>query len=221
MTNDTLKQDIPPLNTREEDFPGGRLKDILDVLKKHHITRGLSPVKLREILEDLGPTYVKLGQIMSMRSDMLSEAYCKELSRLRTQVKPLSFDIIKSVIEEELGRPSGEIFLKIDPLPLGSASIAQVHMASLSDGTNVVIKVQRPAIKETMSNDIKLLKKAVRILKITMGTGNLIDFKTVLDELWKTAQEEMNFLLEARNLDLFYKNQEEIVYITCPQVLHE
>lgn len=221
MNNETLNKDIPPIDNREEDFPGGRLKDILEVLKKHHITRGLSPVKLREILEDLGPTYVKLGQIMSMRSDMLSEAYCKELSMLRTQVKPLSFDTIISVIEEELGRPSGEIFSKIEPLPLGSASIAQVHMATLSDGSDVVVKVQRPAIKETMSNDIKLLKKAVRILKLTIGTGSLIDFKMVLDELWKTAQEEMNFLQEARNLDLFYKNQKDIVYVTCPQVIHK
>lgn len=164
---------------------------------------------------------MKLGQIMSMRSDMLSEAYCKELSRLRTQVKPLSFDTIISVIEEELGRPSVEIFSKIEPLPLGSASIAQVHMATLSDGSDVVVKVQRPAIKETMSNDIKLLKKAVRILKLTIGTGSLIDFKMVLDELWKTAQEEMNFLQEARNLDLFYKNQKDIVYVTCPKVIHK
>ena len=68
---------------------GNRLTEILGVLKKHHITRGLQPVKLREILEDLGPTYVKLGQIMSMRSDILPEAYCRELTRLRTEVRPL------------------------------------------------------------------------------------------------------------------------------------
>lgn len=131
-------------NLHQNDASGIRLKEILGVLKKHHITSGIQPEKLRLILEDLGPTYVKLGQIMSMRSDMLPEAYCKELERLRTDVKPLSFDVIKEVIEEQLGCPAEEIFTEISPIPLGSASIAQVHPAVLKNGERVVIKVQQP-----------------------------------------------------------------------------
>ena len=198
-----------------------RLREILQVLGKHHITRGLTPAKLREILEDLGPTYVKLGQIMSMRSDMLPENYCRELTKLRTEVSPLPYSVVSGVIEEELKEPAGNIFSQIEETPLGSASIAQVHPAVLKDGTKVVIKIQRPAIKEIMQDDILLLKKAAGILKLAIGTEDLIDFRTILDELWKTTREEIDFLQEAANLNLFYVNQKDIVYVTCPRVFHE
>ncbi|WP_346906566.1 ABC1 kinase family protein [Faecalicatena orotica] len=208
-------------NNTESPASDKRLREILAVLRRHQVTHGLSPVKLREILEDLGPTYVKLGQIMSMRSDMLPESYCEELTKLRTEVRPLPFHIIYGVIETELNRPVSDIFSEIEETPLGSASIAQVHPAVLKDGTKVVIKIQRPAIKQTMQNDIRLMKKAAGILKIAIGTEDLIDFKTILDELWKTTQEEMDFVQEAANLDLFYENQKEIAYVTCPKVFHE
>lgn len=198
-----------------------RLREILQVLGKHRITHGLTPAKLREILEDLGPTYVKLGQIMSMRSDMLPENYCRELTKLRTEVSPLPYCVVSGVIEEELKEPAGNIFSQIEETPLGSASIAQVHPAVLKDGTKVVIKIQRPAIKEIMQDDILLLKKAAGILKLAIGTEDLIDFRTILDELWKTTREEIDFLQEAANLNLFYENQKDIVYVTCPRVFHE
>lgn len=208
-------------NKQQNDASGIRLKEILGVLKKHHITSGIQPEKLRQILEDLGPTYVKLGQIMSMRSDMLPESYCKELERLRTDVKPLPFYVIKSEIERELGKPAEAFFNDISPEPLGSASIAQVHPAVLKNGEQVVIKVQRPRIHEIMEEDIKLMRHAVSLLKFTIGTGELIDFRTVLDELWKTSQEEMDFLKEAANCDTFFQNQKDIKYVTCPIVYHE
>lgn len=199
---------------------GKRLREILGVLKKHHLSQGVSPEKLREILEDLGPTYVKLGQIMSMRSDMLPEKYCRELTRLRTEVRPLPFETILQIIKQELGRPFSQIFKKVEPQPLGSASIAQVHAATLLDGRKVVVKVQRPAIHEMMENDIRLMRRASGLLKLT-SVGNLIDFGTIIDELWKTSQEEMDFKQEAKNCDLFFENQKDIVYITSPQVIHE
>ena len=92
------------------DVSNRRLLDILTVLKRHHLSRGMTPQKLKEILEDLGPTYVKLGQIMSMRSDMLPEAYCTELKKLRTEVKPLDFSLVKQVVEQELCRPLESVF---------------------------------------------------------------------------------------------------------------
>lgn len=199
---------------------GRRLREILVVLRKHHISHGVTPEKLRHILEDLGPTYVKLGQIMSMRSDMLPEKYCRELSKLRTDVQPLPFQTILNIVEEELKRPISQVFLKIQETPVGSASIAQVHPAILMDGRKVVIKVQRPAIHKIMENDIRLMRRAAGLLKLT-SVGNLIDFKTIIDELWKTSQEEMNFVQEAKNCDLFYENQKDVVYITSPQVIHE
>ena len=95
------------------DVSNRRLLDILTVLKRHHLSRGMTPQKLKEILEDLGPTYVKLGQIMSMRSDMLPEAYCTELKKLRTEVKPLDFSLVKEVVEQELCRPLESVFSEI------------------------------------------------------------------------------------------------------------
>ena len=204
---------------KNNSFSMERIGEMASVLKKHHLTRGVSPRKLKNLLEDLGPTYVKLGQIMSMRSDILPESYCQELTKLRTEVKPFPFQTVIEVIEAELERPVDQIFSEISPVPLGSASIAQVHSALLSDGRRVAVKVQRPAIRETMENDITLMKKASGLLKITMGTGDLIDFNTILDELLKTALEEMDFELEASNLDLFAGNQEKISYVTCPRVI--
>ena len=99
-------------------------------MRKHHITQGLSPEKLRLIIEDLGPTFVKIGQIMSTRQDMFSERYCVELKKLRSNVNPLPFEVISKVIEEEYACDINDIFTHIEKTPLGSASIAQVHKAT-------------------------------------------------------------------------------------------
>ena len=138
----------------------GRLKEILHVLKEHKVTQGIDPVKLCGILEDLGPTYVKLGQIMSMRSDILPERYCKELARLRTDVKPMDFNTVWGILKKELHKEPNEIFQKINKEPIGCASIAQVHKAVLKDKKKVVLKIQRPNIKQIMEEDLTLLKKA-------------------------------------------------------------
>lgn len=208
-------------NKTEDPNSKGRLKEILKVLKRHHITQGISPEKLCDILEDLGPTYVKLGQIMSMRSDILPEKYCQKLARLRTDVNPLDFEMIFEILEQELGEDPKDIFYEIDEEPLGSASIAQVHRAILKNGEKVVLKVQRPGIKETVAQDIALMKKASGLLNLAMGTGNLIDFRSMIDELWETTKEEMDFFKEAEHLELFYKNQKEIQYVTCPKVYRQ
>ena len=110
---------------------GSRLKEITEVLHKHGITRGVTPEKLRLILEDLGPTFIKLGQIMSMHSDILPKRYCDELMRLRSEVTPMPFEEVAEVLESSYGCPWQEIYEKIDPVPLGAASIAQVHKAVL------------------------------------------------------------------------------------------
>lgn len=199
----------------------GRVREILKVLKKHQVTHGIDPVKLCVILEDLGPTYVKLGQIMSMRSDILPERYCRELERLRTDVKPMDFCTILQILEKELPERPNYIFQNISEKPIGCASIAQVHEAILKNGDRVVLKIQRPKIMQTMAEDIALLKKASGFLNFATGTGDLIDFRKVIDELWQTSKEEMDFEKEAQHLKLFYKNQENICYVTCPKVYEE
>ena len=126
-----------------------RAAEIMAVFAKHNFyANGFTPVELRTTLEDLGPTYVKIGQIMSSRVDMLPESYCKELEKLRQNVKELDPEIAKAVIEQETGRKIDDIFLEFQDKPLGSASIGQAHLAVLKDGTKVVTKVQRPLIAD-------------------------------------------------------------------------
>ena len=128
-----------------------RLEEILTVIRKHNIVKnGLTPENLRHILEDLGPTFIKIGQIMSSRGDFLPKEYCEELELLRADVKPLDIETVRKEIENELGAPIDTLFKSIDEKPLGSASIAQVHAAVLPDGRKVVIKVQRPFVADMM-----------------------------------------------------------------------
>ena len=138
---------------------GARFIEILSILKKHKIQKGMDPVKFREILEDLGPTFVKIGQIMSTRQDMFSQRYTVELEKLRSSVKPMPFEEVESVLVQAFGDNWRSIFVNFDTTPLGSASIAQVHRATLNTGQEVVVKVQRPNIYETMKRDIRLVVK--------------------------------------------------------------
>lgn len=199
----------------------GRLRQILHILKKNQIVRGLTPEKLRLILEDLGPTFIKFGQILSMRPDLIPKDYCKELEKLRSAVVPMPFGIVKDLIEAECGKPLEDVFQKVEEKPLGSASIGQVHKAVLMDGREVVIKIQRPKIKEIMEEDIKLCKKALILLKVVNPVGDAVDFRIVLDEMWESAQHEFDFLQEGMNLKKFADLNREIKYVTCPNVLFE
>lgn len=197
-----------------------RLREMTAVLHKHEITRGVSPEKLRMILEDLGPTYIKLGQIMSMHSDILPKRYCDELMRLHSGVAPMPFAEVAEVIQESYGYPWTEVFQEIEETPIGSASIAQVHRAILQSGEQVVVKVQRKGIYEVMARDIGLLHKAAKLLPVTTLRG-LVDLDMVLDELWMTTQEEMNFLTEAANAEEFARKNQDVVFVETPKLYRE
>ena len=197
-----------------------RLREITAVLKKHGITRGVTPEKLRLILEDLGPTFIKIGQIMSMHSDILPKRYCDELMRLCYDVAPMPFKEVTEVIEAAYGCPFFDVFSEIDEKPLGSASIAQVHRAMLLDGSRVVVKVQRKDIYETMARDIALLHKAVKLVPPVSIKG-MVDLDMVLDELWAVTREEMNFLTEAANMEEFAKNNQDVAYVDVPKIYQE
>ncbi|MCR5295120.1 MAG: AarF/ABC1/UbiB kinase family protein [Lachnospiraceae bacterium] len=206
----------------QPDTSGHRLREIRNVLVKNHIARGITPEKLRVILEELGPTYVKLGQIASLHSDILPKAYCDELASLNSSVAPMSFEEVLSILDDAYGKGSWqEIFASIDEKPLGSASIAQVHRARLLSGEDVIIKVERKGIYDIMSGDIRLMKKAVKFLPAVGDLKNLVDFDLVLDELWTVAQEEMDFLKEASNMEEFSRNNEKIRYVTTPRLYRE
>lgn len=195
-----------------------RLAQILAILKKHHLAKGIDPITFREILEELGPTFVKIGQIMSSRQDMFSERYCKELVKLRDHVKPMSMETIQHVIENEYGCCLDDIFDTFDEVPLGSASIAQVHQATLKNGEHIVAKIQRPHIYEMMERDISLIRQASKILRLNELLGSVVDINVVLDEFWHTAKEEMDFLNEAHFAKKFKQLNNEFVYIDAPKI---
>lgn len=192
-----------------------RLKEITSVLHKYGITRGITPQKLRMILEDLGPTYIKIGQIMSLHSDILPKRYCDELMCLRSEVTPMEFPEVKEVIEQAYGCPWNEIFAFISDTPLGSASIAQAHRAELLSGEQVVIKVQRTGIYEIMARDIGLLRKAVKLMP-PISLKGMADFDLVLDELWSVTRDEMNFLTEAANIEEFARRNKDVNFVQTP-----
>lgn len=198
-----------------------RLREIRDVLHKNHIGRGISPQKLRIILEELGPTYIKLGQIMSLHSDILPKEYCDELMKLNSEVEPMPFATVEEVINRSWRCDWRDNLEELDETPLGSASIAQVHRAVLKTGEEVVVKVQRKGIYDTMSRDIGLLHKAVKLMPPIGDLKNVVDFDMVLDEMWKVAQEEMDFLKEASNMDEFRRNNQDIKYVRVPHLYRE
>lgn len=198
-----------------------RFREIKDVLRKNQITRGVTPEKLRMILEELGPTYIKLGQIMSLHSDFLPKAYCDELLKLNSDVTPMPFDDVEDVINHSYGQDWRELFQFIEEAPLGSASIAQVHRSRLKNGEEVIIKVERKGIYDTMARDIGLLHRLVKLIPPVGDFKNLVDLDMVLDELWSVAQEEMDFLKEAANMDEFSRNNASVQYVTTPKLYHE
>lgn len=198
-----------------------RFREIKNVLRKNQITRGVTPEKLRVILEELGPTYIKLGQIMSLHSDFLPKAYCDELLKLNSDVTPMPFDDVEDVINHSYGQDWRELFQFIEEAPLGSASIAQVHRARLKNGEEVIIKVERKGIYDTMARDIGLLHRLVKLIPPVGDFKNLVDLDMVLDELWSVAQEEMDFLKEAANMDEFSRNNASVQYVTTPKLYHE
>ena len=202
-----------------------RSAEMIAIFARHNFyANGFTPQELRTTLEDLGPTYVKMGQIMSSRVDLLPPVYCKELEKLRENVKPLDPAVAKAVIEQETGKRIDEIYTEFQDEPLGSASIAQVHYGVLKDGTRVVTKVQRPLIADMMRKDFVLLGRLVDLVNIVEEDSDeqVIDFKSVIEQLEQVTKAELDFRIEAENTRLFKKeciNDEE--RISCPTVIDD
>ena len=211
---------FPELNKeRKKDIGSAvRLKEMVAVLRKYEVVRGMTPEKLRHILEDLGPTFVKLGQVMSMRPDFLPQEYCDELMKLQNGAKPLPFSTIIEVIEQEYSRRWNKVFSSVDEEVLGAASIAQVHRAVLTTGERVVVKVQRPGIYKVMARDMVLLKRASRLVRVVSHSQDVIDFDMVLEEMWGIAKQEMDFLIEADHIEEFRHLNQDEAFVTCPNV---
>ncbi len=194
-----------------------RIGEILRVVQKYEAWHDLTPRRLRHMLEDLGPMFVKMGQILANRSEILPQEFCDELRRLRTEVDPVPFAVVNECLRAEYGRPLEEIFEHIDRKPLGSASLAQVHRARLVTGEDVAIKVQRPGAQQVMAQDIDIMRAIVRHASKFVPSAQVVDLGGVVEELWQAFREETNFLMEARNLDDFYRYHEGVHGISCPR----
>lgn len=198
-----------------------RLKEILSVVKKHNLVKDRTPKNVRNTLEDLGPTFIKMGQILSTRSDLIPESYTKEFQKLRCEVQPMPFSEVQEILKEEYHTDLNEIFEWIEKEPIGSASIAQTHKAKLTTGEIVAIKVQRTNIYQKMSMDARLLKKVISILKLDKLFENIVDIKAVINEMYETSKEEMDFIIEANHIEEFRKNNQEIKYLKPLKVYKE
>ncbi|WP_270295236.1 ABC1 kinase family protein [Eggerthella sinensis] len=173
------------------------------------------------MLEDLGPSFVKIGQTLSTRSEILPKAYCDELEKLQMECDPLPFDVILAALDDIYGDAQGDVFDAIDPTPLGSASLAQVHKARLVSGETVAVKIQRPGVKVTMAQDIDIMRMVARHAARFMKDEQMLDLRDVVEELWATFLEETDFQREAANLEEFARLNEDVAFIDCPKVYTE
>jgi ubiquinone biosynthesis protein len=175
-------------------------------------------ITFREALEELGTTFVKLGQLLSSRPDLLPDVYIDELGKLVDDVQPLPFAPLREVIEQDIGL---EHFTSIDEQPLASASIAQIHAALLKNGREVVVKVRRPGIVEQVELDLELLRKTAQIAEKHSNTARLLQLNALADELEQHLRGELDFVEEAHNAELIASviaDYREDLYV--PQVIH-
>lgn len=204
---------------KAEPNTSGRLKEILSVLKKYNYDDGITPEITVNILQDLGPTFVKIGQIASQQAEYIPPEYCDALAKLRSRVAPMDIETVYEQIEKYLGKPAIELFASFDETPLGSASIAQVHKATLFDGTVVAVKVRRPGIVDTVARDFALIEKILDTF-VKKDKGGL-DIRGLITELENTSKTELDLTNEAKNLDRFYENNAGRALVESPKCYRE
>ncbi len=177
-----------------------------------------SAAHLREMLSDLGVTFVKLGQILSTRPDIVPEAYIKELSKLQDTAPALPPEQARKVVEEEFGASIEDLYRNFQPTPLAAASLAQVHAAELPEGTPVIIKVQRPGIQEQVETDLEILHRRARFLEGHWEKARIYGLMDIVDEFALTIREELDFNREARNTERLREMLTAYSGVKVPQV---
>jgi len=161
---------------------------------------------LREMLDELGPTFVKFGQLLSMRPDIVPPDIIAELRGLQDDVRPFPYEDVERVVREELGQPIERLFLEFEREPLAAASIGQVHRAVLPNGRDVVVKVQRPNAPRQIEADLVLLYQAARVAKERVRALDFIDSREIVDEFARSIRQELDYRNEARNAENFHRN---------------
>ncbi|WP_350342681.1 AarF/ABC1/UbiB kinase family protein [Proteinivorax tanatarense] len=198
-----------------------RFQQIVSVFIKHGIKDGgANPSQIRKAFEELGPTFIKVGQILSTRPDILSPEYIAEFQKLQDNAKRLDEEQVKTIIEKELKIDVNKEFSDFDLKPIASASIAQVHTARLKSGEKVVLKLKRPKIEKTLAQDLHLLKRFTLFIQIipNLVRTEVIKADEIIEELWEHILKELDFENEARNIEKFRKNNKGFKFIKAPKV---
>ena len=177
--------------------------------------------RVRLIIEELGPTFIKLAQALSNRADLLPEALIDEFEKLQSNVPPFDVAVARQIIEEELGRPIAEVFTEFDDVPLGSASIGQVHRARLLSGEEVVVKVQRPGVREKVRSDLALLHELVRLTAGFLQKQGLSNPQDIVDAFERSMSKELDYTAEARSMEQFRKLYEAYQTFYIPKPFRE
>lgn len=176
------------------------------------------PVHLRMALEELGATFIKLGQILSTRADLLPPAYLIELTKLQDSASPVSFEAIEEALVAELGQPIEAAFAEFDPIPLAAASIGQAHVARLWDGTEVVVKVRRPGVVEQVNEDLEILKELAATASRHLEFTEQHDFAGLVEEFSQTLRSELDYIREGHSAERFAQNFADDPHIHVPRV---
>ena len=183
-----------------------QLAGFLEKAEVSEITNLTTPERIRRMLEELGPTFVKFGQILSTREDIVGPEYARELSKLQDETAPFAWAQAKEIVESELGRPVHSLFKDFEQEPVASASLGQVYNATLKTGEHVVVKVQRPGVEEQVSLDVDVMKDFARLVESQVHESKRFNPSGIVGEFERAIRKEMDYRLEAKNAEKFRKN---------------
>lgn len=218
------KTEAKTVKPKKATSQSARFREILGVFNKYNVlgnlARQTNPEEVRHAFEELGPTFIKLGQMLSVRTDIVTQAFSDELQNLQDNVRADDFPISKQTIETELRCPLADVFSEFEEQPFASASIGQTHRATLLDGTKVAVKVQHPDIQEEITLDMSLLKKVLPIIKF-IPDANVLNPKEVLEEVRTSLMDEVDYNKEAENGMRFYENNHGEGIIVSPRFFLE
>ncbi|MBA2320586.1 MAG: AarF/ABC1/UbiB kinase family protein [Deltaproteobacteria bacterium] len=218
-------QDLPRVNEIAVVMAGNGFGHLLGLMGLNaalstHAEESTGPLarRLRQALVQLGPTFVKLGQILSVRPDILPKDVMAEFETLQDRVPPMGFEDVRQVVESELGLPLEEVFAEFDPIPLGSASIAQVHRARLVDGSEVAIKLQRKGIERTIRSDLHILYSLAQLLEGRIAIPGMHTPTAIVREFDAAITSELDFLQELKSAERMARYHAESEHIVVPKV---
>ncbi len=200
------------LNGKPWSYQGGMTSD------KKKVRRREQAVWIRESFLDLGPTFIKVGQLFSTRADLFPTEYVEELSKLQDNVPAFGYEQVEEIVGQDLGKNITELYRSFDPIPLAAASLGQVHRAMLHTGEEVVVKVQRPGLRQLFTIDLGILKGITRYFQNHPRWGRGRDWLGIYDECCRILWQEIDYLNEGRNADTFRRNFRSCSWVQVPRV---